>query len=150
MELTLNGRAPMREGLNHRVVAERPLGWSGRAASPRLIVMVALPALMLERLSPHVVAREALVLRLAKTDLDRICLAGAGAPGLILSPLVTPHFDAIDLGHALDRRGYRGRFLAVAESLPDAPLVRREMQDHLPRLNVGLLLLDGTPNLYLV
>jgi hypothetical protein len=54
------------------------------------------------------------------------------APALVLSPLLTPIFDAIDLARYLSQRGYRGRYLALVDRLPSANLIRREVEAQSP------------------
>jgi hypothetical protein len=54
----------------------------------------------------------------ATTSSTRSPSAGRKAPALVLSPLLTPVFDAIDLARYLSQRGYRGRYLALVDRCP--------------------------------
>jgi hypothetical protein len=67
---------------------------------------------------------------------------------LVLSRLVTPEFDALDLARMLAQYGYRGRYLALVDRLPDARLVRREVAAQSPGINFDVIILDGSSPLH--
>ena len=75
-------------------------------------------------------------------------LTGAEAPGLVLSPLLTPEFDALDLARMLAQGGYRGRYLALVDRLPSAKLIRREVAQQSPNINFDVVVLDGSSPLH--
>jgi len=60
-------------------------------------------------------------------------------PDAIIGPLITPHWDIVDLGVELERLGYRGDLFALTQPLPRAELVIREVSAVCPDLNVRLL-----------
>lgn len=68
--------------------------------------------------------------------LDRI------RPDVVLSPLVSPEFDCWDLAERLAEAGFRGTYRAVAATVPNPALVRREIADRFPGLDFDLVLLD--------
>lgn len=78
-------------------------------------------------------------------DLDEITaetLAGLGAE-LVLSPLVTEQFDCFDVAQALVEAGFRGRYRAVVQRVPDPALVRREVALHSPELDFDIVQLEA-------
>lgn len=60
-------------------------------------------------------------------------------PDLIISPLITPEWDVVDLGLHLQSLGYTGKFFALTKPLPRAELVLREVSAVCPRLKIQLL-----------
>ncbi len=72
----------------------------------------------------------------SKSALERL------QPDVVLSPLVSPGFDCWDLAERLVAAGYRGRLRAVAPTVPDPALVRREFADRFPELDFDLVVLD--------
>jgi hypothetical protein len=75
-------------------------------------------------------------------------LSGPAAPVLILSLLVTPGFDALDLARLLSENGYRGRYLALVDRLPNPTLIRREVAAQSPGVNFDVIILDGSSPLH--
>jgi len=57
----------------------------------------------------------------------------------IISPLMSEHFDALDLARELDAAGYRGQYLIVAPPLPRPDLIRRELSAIAPDVGIELL-----------
>lgn len=114
----------------------------------RRILAVSIDPKLIARLPRHVLEPSAYVARVAFEDLDEIALAGPDAPGLILSPLVTPVFDAVDLARHLRQRGFQGRYLALVDKLPSANLIRREVEAQAPGLNFDVVVLDGSSPLH--
>ena len=130
--------------------ASTPAGASPRVAKASILAIGLQPS-ALNRLPRHIVAPNSTVLRLTHpTNLRRRHVTGARAPGLVISPLETGYFDAIDLIRRLSRLGYRGRYLALAGSEPDIALIRREVQSHAPRLNFDVVAMDGRSALHAV
>ena len=64
------------------------------------------------------------------------------APDIVLSSVMTPLFDAIDLAERLHGAGYPGPYRALTPPLPDPALVRREVASCAPGLDFDLLLVD--------
>lgn len=77
-------------------------------------------------------------------NLDQVTLTGPEAPDLVLSPLLTPSFDALDLARYLTQRMFAGRYLALVDRLPSAGLIRREVAAQSPMLNFDVIVLDGS------
>ena len=67
--------------------------------------------------------------------LDRI------RPDVVFSSLVGPGFDCMDLAERLAAAGFRGKYRAVAPTVPDPELVRREITDRFPALDFDLVIL---------
>jgi CheY-like chemotaxis protein len=112
------------------------------------VVAVALAQEALAHLPRHVLEPHSYIARVDYEELDSIAFSGARAPKLVLSPLLTPVFDAIDLGRYLSQRGYRGRYLALVDRLPSANLIRREVEAQSPDLNFDVVILDGSSPLH--
>ncbi len=62
-------------------------------------------------------------------------------PDIILSPLVADDFDAVDVAIKLIELRFKGRYRAIADDLPDAELIRSEVQAFAPQLDFDLLLM---------
>jgi hypothetical protein len=62
-------------------------------------------------------------------------------PQVILSPLVTDGFDAVDVAMKLQAFGYLGRYRVVTEDLPNMRMVICEIQSSAPRLDIDLFVL---------
>ncbi|MEO1640150.1 MAG: hypothetical protein AAFU41_13000 [Pseudomonadota bacterium] len=66
------------------------------------------------------------------------------APALIMAPLVTEEFDAIDVATALAALGYKGRFRAIADDLPNVEMIRRDVRSSVPDIDFDVLALPPT------
>jgi hypothetical protein len=79
--------------------------------------------------------------RLAFTDFRSVTaeLLQIMAPTLVLSPLLARGFDCIDLAQVLHAIGYRGRYRAVADILPDPGMIRREIAVLCPGLDFDVI-----------
>jgi hypothetical protein len=114
----------------------------------RTVLAVALAPQALDLLPPNVLEPHSYIARVTYDELDSVTFSGSRAPALVLSPLLTPMFDAIDLARYLSQRGYRGRYLALVERLPSANLIRREVEAQSPDLNFDVVVLDGSSPLH--
>ncbi|MDA0187851.1 MAG: hypothetical protein O3C59_10305 [Proteobacteria bacterium] len=99
-------------------------------------------------LPPNLVQPGAVIRSVALDHLADTQLVGPAAPILVLSRLVTPEFDALDLARMLSQYGYRGRYLALVDRLPDAKLIRREVAAQSPGINFDVIILDGSSPLH--
>lgn len=69
------------------------------------------------------------------------------APKLIVSPLLAHNFDCIDLAQLLCTLDYQGSYRAIAATLPNPKMIKREISSICPDLDFQILLLedgDGT------
>lgn len=64
------------------------------------------------------------------------------APDVVLSPLVTPRFDCLELAGHLANFGYEGRYRALAPKLPRPDLVKAEVRNQFPSLDFDLLFVE--------
>ncbi len=119
-----------------------------RSAQSRTVLAVALDPQSLDLLPPNVLEPHSYIARVDYDELDSMSFSGPQAPALVLSPLLTPVFDAIDLARYLSQRGFRGRYLALVERLPSAKLIRREVEAQSPDLNFDVIVLDGSSPLH--
>lgn len=81
--------------------------------------------------------------RLAFTDFRSVTaeLFEIMAPTLVLSPLLARGFDCIDLAQVLHGIGFRGRYRAVADLLPDPGMIRREIAGICPGLDFDVVMM---------
>lgn len=128
-------------------VQTRPAG-SVPAAQGRHALAVEIAPELISALPRNILAPELEIRALPLSDLDQEPLTGPQAPALILSYLVTPVFDALDLARLLSDHGYRGRYLALCEHLPNPMLIRREVTAQSPGVNFDVIILDGTTPLH--
>ena len=63
------------------------------------------------------------------------------SPEIILSPLITDQFDAIDIAQLLADEGYRGLYCAVSEHVGDRESVITELRRTAPMMEVDLFVL---------
>jgi len=112
------------------------------------VLAVALSQDALDVLPPNVLEPQSYIARCRFDDLDTVVFTGPTAPDLVLAPLLTPIFDAIDLARYLSQAGFQGRYLALVDKLPSAKLIRREVAAQSPDLNFDIVVLDGTNPLH--
>lgn len=135
-------------GRDRQALAQtRPDGSEPEAQGPHALAIEIAPELVLAL--PRNVLSPALDIRTVRLDaLAEQRLTGPGAPALILSLLVTPDFDALDLARMLSENCYRGRYLALVDSLPNPTLIRREVAAQSPGVNFDVIILDGSSPLH--
>jgi hypothetical protein len=108
------------------------------------VLSLALSDASLLALPRHVLDPVATIRKITLELLPEQLLTGPDAPDLVLSPLLTPQFDALDLARILSQCGYRGRYLALVDRLPSANLIRREVAAQSPNINFDVIVLDGS------
>ncbi|PWK62530.1 hypothetical protein C7455_101558 [Roseicyclus mahoneyensis] len=112
------------------------------------VLSLALSEAALLALPRHVLQPGSHIRRTGLAELPDELMTGPHAPGLVLSPLLTPEFDALDLARILTQCGYRGRYLALVDRLPSANLIRREVAAQSPNINFDVIVLDGSTPLH--
>ena len=65
-------------------------------------------------------------------------------PLVVISHVLGRGFDALDLARRLRSLGFRGRYAVLADGLPCPMLVRREIADACPGLDVAMVV-EGAP-----
>jgi len=68
------------------------------------------------------------------------------APDIILSPLVGDDFDVMEVAIRLSELGYKGRYRAISQNIPNADMIRTEVRDHAPELDFDLLPMSKVAN----
>lgn len=64
-------------------------------------------------------------------------------PHFVVSPMLTPSFDILDLALVLSQLRYHGAYRVLTETpLPNPDLVLREVRLHCPGLDIDLLSMD--------
>lgn len=63
-------------------------------------------------------------------------------PEVVLSALIGPDFDAIDLARKLQEMGFAGRYRAVTARLPNARAVAAEVRGAAPGLDFDVFVMD--------
>lgn len=66
-------------------------------------------------------------------------------PGLVLSPLTTTSLDALEIARRLRELGYRGRYRVVGRNLPDTGVIRAEIADAVPDLDIAVVDVSPAP-----
>ncbi len=139
---------PMMDGRDRRPpVPGRPIDLDEDGATLTALA-VALREEALGALPRHVLPPAARITPVTYARLPERRLTGPDAPGLVLSPLLTAEFDALDLARVLTQCGYRGRYLALVDRLPSANLIRREVAAQSPNINFDVIILDGSTSLH--
>ncbi len=64
-------------------------------------------------------------------------------PDIILSPLVADDFDAVDVAVRLIELRFQGKYRVIADDMPDATLIRKEVRGFAPQLDFDLLLMSA-------
>lgn len=59
-------------------------------------------------------------------------------PSVVVSPVLTPHFDCIELALLLHNLGYTGSYRAMVNDLPKPELIVREVSQMCPRLKFSI------------
>ncbi len=60
-------------------------------------------------------------------------------PDVVLSPLLCPAFDCLDLAQALTRSGFRGRYRIIAPALPNPAVIISEIEMLCPELDFSFI-----------
>lgn len=60
-------------------------------------------------------------------------------PDVVMSPVLCPQFDCLDLAQVLDGCGFTGRYRVFGNDLPAPEIIRREIMGHYPGLDFGLM-----------
>ena len=132
------------DGPDRRQMAPNASKSSGQSNKAGRVLAVALSEQAVSALPRHVLEPHSYIAKTAYDDMDTIVLTGPDAPDLVLSPLLTPLFDALDMARYLVQAGFRGRYLALVDTLPSANLIRAEVEAQSPSLNFDLIVLDGS------
>ena len=78
-------------------------------------------------------------------DLSRDILCKL-CPFIILSPLLDEKFDVVEIAARLQKLGYRGRYRAITETMPNADMIRAEIRNEAPDLDFDLLVMPPIAN----
>ena len=62
-------------------------------------------------------------------------------PDIILSPLVSDDFDAIEVASLLSKLSYNGAYRALTDEVPNPALIKAEVRRHAPNLDFDLVVL---------
>ncbi|MEX3015287.1 hypothetical protein [Gymnodinialimonas hymeniacidonis] len=95
-------------------------------------------------------APDARVQHVSIADIENQAFSGPAAPDLVLSPLISPGFDAIDLLRILQKRRFAGRYLMLASAMPDIPLIRAEMMAQAGCIDLDVIALGASSTLHTV
>lgn len=138
---------PSMDGRDRRRLATND-GAKPTDSSAQRVLAIALIVEVVLALPRHVVSPRSYIRSVPFEEVTDEILSGDKAPALVLSPLLTPAFDALDLARLLTQCGYRGRYLALVDRLPSANLIRREVEAQSPTLNFDVIVLDGSTPLH--
>lgn len=105
----------------------------------RNLVLVDVPPNLASRL-PRMVVDAAEMVIAANIDKMPEILA-TERPDMVISPLIGPKFDAIELAAQLRNAAFRGRLVVICDKLPDPSLIRQELENQALGFTVSLLVL---------
>lgn len=134
----------MMDGRDKRLRSAEQSAQSATDVASGRVLAIGLAREVLDILPRNVLEPHSYVARVDFDELDDMAFTGEQKPALVLSPLLTPAFDAIDIARYLSQQGYRGRYLALVDRLPSANLIRREVEAQSPDLNFDVIVLDGS------
>lgn len=60
-------------------------------------------------------------------------------PETVISPLLARSFDCADLAERLHMFGFRGRYRAIADDIPNPGLIRKEVREAFPGLDFEII-----------
>ncbi len=60
-------------------------------------------------------------------------------PQVILSPLLSRDFDAVEIARRLNDVGYLGRYRVVTDAVPDPDIIIKDIRSVAPNLDISLL-----------
>lgn len=138
----------MMNGRDRQALAQAPQRGPETDARGELVLAVEIAPDLMQALPRNVVRPGSDIRTITLDGLAEAGLTGPSAPALILSLLVTPAFDALDLARLLSQTGYRGRYLALVDRLPNPTLIRREVAAQSPGINFDVVILDGSTPLH--
>jgi hypothetical protein len=138
----------MMDGRDRRLAAPNTREDASAKNTSQRVLAVSLSEDALTVLPRNVMPPGSYIRKISYDALPEERLSGPVAPALVLSPLLTPVFDALDLARMLTQNGYRGRYLALVDKLPSANLIRREVAAQSPDLNFDVIVLDGSSPLH--
>ncbi|WP_340302119.1 hypothetical protein [Roseobacter sp. HKCCD7870] len=105
----------------------------------RNLVLVDVPPNLASRL-PRMVVDAAEMVMAANVDKMPEILT-TECPDMVISPLMGPKFDAIELAVQLRKAAFRGRLVVICDKLPDLSLIRQELENQALGFTVSLLVL---------
>ena len=104
----------------------------------RNLVLVDVPPNLASRL-PRVVDAAEMVIAANIDKMPKIL--ATERPDMVISPLIGPKFDAIELAVQLRKAVFRGRLVVICDKLPDPSLIRQELENQALGFTVSLLVL---------
>ncbi len=107
----------------------------------RNLVLVDVPPNLSSRL-PRMVVDAAETVMAANIDKMPEILVNE-RPDMVVSPLIGPKFDAIELAVQLRKGAFRGRLVVVCDKLLDPSLIRQELENQALGFSVSLLILGN-------
>ncbi len=105
----------------------------------RKLVLVEVPP-ALERRLPRLVMDAAEDVIAANLDIVPQILRD-DPPEMVVSPLISSRFDAVELAVELRKAAFRGKLVVVCDKLPDPALIRQELENQASGFSVSLLVL---------
>lgn len=64
-------------------------------------------------------------------------------PEIILSPLFCHEFDVVDVATRLRELGFKGRYRAIWQTVPNAAIISTEVRGHAPGLDFDIVLVPA-------
>ena len=70
-------------------------------------------------------------------------MIAAVGPAIVVSPLLSPTFDCIDMACVLSEAGFKGKYRAVSRPIPNPRLIKREIAEISKDLDFDILFSQG-------
>jgi DNA-binding NarL/FixJ family response regulator len=103
----------------------------------RNLVLVDVPRNLASRLPRMVVDAAEIVL---SANIEKIPeILASERPDMVISPLIGPKFDAIELAVQLRKAAFKGRLVVICDKLPDPSLIRQELENQALGFTISLL-----------
>ena len=117
--------------------------------APYLIAVAFDPA-ELAALPRHLCVPGYMIRRHSIDSLRALDWSSGGIPDFVISPLMTHVFDAHDLAGLLVEKGFCGNYIAIADSVAQADVIRGDVEQVAPSLHFDVVALDSPAPLRVV
>ncbi len=74
-------------------------------------------------------------------SLDQACLDKV-RPDIVLSGLLGPDFDVVDVAARLEALAFAGRYRALCDNIPSADIIVAEVREQVPAIDFDILVLN--------
>lgn len=134
----------MQDRTDPRPKVLRPAQFNAQVNVSRPVLCIDLLPAQTTALSRHLSEPDAQLQAMRYGALGDECLMKY-RPELIVTPLFSERFDAVDVAETLAFAGYYGELWAIGPALPNPRLIERELRDVAQNIVCRLIVEDATP-----